>query len=121
MLRRDEAVLHGVRFLLGRVHKRVQCRGKVELGRAAHLGEPLQRLLRLCPDMGGIGPDLLQDRHHQPPFLLQERQQQVLRLKGAMPPACGALLGGSQGFLGLYGNFVGPDHRHLLFPDRLLK
>jgi len=60
--------------------------------------------------MGRIGPDLLKDRAQQSPFLIQHREEQVLRLNGTVLAGGRKLLGRAQRLLCLYGHLFRSDH-----------
>ncbi len=107
VLGRDVLVAELGHLALGLLEDADQRRGGSRLRLlAAHRRQGVGRLVRLRPDRGQVGAELLQDRHDQPVGLVEQGDQQVGRGDLGVAPLRGELLRRGDGFLGLDGEPV---------------
>ena len=99
----DVVVLHQSGLLQGLVQDLIQTRGEVDLGLAAHPGQPGQQVIHPLDELLGIDFQFLQEGPDEPLLLGQEGAEQVGRLQLVVAQLPGQLLGPLQGLLGLIG------------------
>ncbi len=103
----DVVVAHGRGLVLRVLEDAAKLAAHARLGVAAvNLRPPRQIGLELALDDLWARADLCDDLRHDPFRLLQQRQQQVLRLDLAVVIGLRELLGGNDGLLAALGEFV---------------
>ena len=118
VLRRHVLVLEALGLGLSALERRAQPLAEVVLATAApHGGQALERLLERTLDDLGARAELGEDRADHTLALLEQRQQQVLRLHRLVVVLVGQRLRRLHRLLGLDGEFFESDHGSLVIRD----
>jgi hypothetical protein len=112
----DELVLETVGFGLGLIGDRLEARRRARLGAAVGGGQLLEQLARRARHRRRVGVHLAQQVRHDPVALLDQRDEQMLRLELRVVGGARQLDGGGDGFAGLLGVLV--DVHRSAFSDQ---
>ena len=99
----DVIIFHLAGLFQGVVQGLIQARGDIDLGLAAHLGQPGQEVIHPLDHVAGIDLQFFQEGADQAVLLGQEGAQQVGRLDLGVAQLPGQFLGPLQGLLGFIG------------------